>query len=93
MKLPRPHWRVLQFVSGFLLEVSEHQVRCWHCGATSLTRVCWQDMNKMSVSNLAIVFGPNLLWSDDQSFTLMTFGHVNKVVSFIVENHRQIFDS
>ena len=37
------------------------------------------DMNKMTAANLAVVFGPNLCWSNDKS---MSLSHIGKVKNF-----------
>ncbi|UXI16165.1 acidic mammalian chitinase [Sarcoptes scabiei] len=53
------------------------------------------EFNKMTAPNLAIVFGPNLLWSNkinqtlDSSFDSITA--INSFAEFLLRNHRQIF--
>ena len=32
------------------------------------------DMNKMTAANLAVVFGPNLVWSNDKTMSLTFIG-------------------
>ncbi len=33
-------------------------------------------MNKMTAANLAVVFGPNLVWSNDKTMSLTSIGKV-----------------
>lgn len=49
------------------------------------------DLNKMTSSNLAVVFGPNLVWSDTTQLSLSAIGPINMFVDFILTNHEQIF--
>ena len=34
------------------------------------------DMNKMTAANLAVVFGPNLVWANDRQMSLTAIGTV-----------------
>jgi hypothetical protein len=34
-------------------------------------------MNKMTAANLAVVFGPNLVWSNDKTMSLTSIGKLN----------------
>ena len=53
------------------------------------------EFNKMTVSNLAIVFGPNLLWSNKTNQTLDSsldsITAINSFTEFLLRNHEQIF--
>lgn len=49
------------------------------------------DLNKMTSSNLAVVFGPNLIWSDTTQLSLSTMGPINMFVDFVLTNHELIF--
>ncbi|RWS08072.1 rho GTPase-activating protein 8-like isoform X2 [Dinothrombium tinctorium] len=49
------------------------------------------DLNKMTASNLAIVFGPNLLWSKNKQASLETITHINHFTEIILRNHDLIF--
>eukprot|EP00051_Salpingoeca_urceolata_P010594 m.129930 g.129930 ORF g.129930 m.129930 type:complete len:580 (+) comp16772_c0_seq1:283-2022(+) len=44
-----------------------------------------QETNKMTVANLAVVFGPNLLWSR-QAANLADLGKINNVSNFLFSN-------
>jgi len=48
-------------------------------------------VNKMNSNNLAVVFGPNLVWSQDEQSSLFHMGHVNTFVKVLLDNHEQLF--
>ncbi|XP_064629851.1 rho GTPase-activating protein 8-like isoform X5 [Lineus longissimus] len=48
------------------------------------------DMNKMSSQNLAIVFGPNLIWPRSQ-VSLTTMTHINAFTELLISNYEDIF--
>ena len=50
-----------------------------------------EDVNKMSATNLSIVFGPNLLWSQNEVATLNSMSEINRFTLFLTENHSRIF--
>lgn len=50
-----------------------------------------KDLNKMTSSNLAIVFGPNLLWSKDKCASLASISAINYFVEFLLDNYKSIF--
>lgn len=50
-----------------------------------------KDLNKMTSSNLAIVFGPNLLWSKDKCASLASISAINYFTEFLLDNYKSIF--
>ncbi|XP_075159706.1 rho GTPase activating protein at 68F isoform X2 [Haematobia irritans] len=50
-----------------------------------------EDLNKMTSSNLAIVFGPNFLWSDKKTTSLDEIAPINAFVDFVLQNHKDIY--
>lgn len=50
-----------------------------------------KDLNKMTSSNLAIVFGPNLLWSKDKCASLASISAINYFTEFLFDNYKLIF--
>lgn len=50
-----------------------------------------KDLNKMTSSNLAIVFGPNLLWSKDKCASLTSISAINYFTEFLLDNYTAIF--
>ncbi|XP_061176305.1 rho GTPase-activating protein 8-like isoform X3 [Saccostrea echinata] len=48
-------------------------------------------MNKMNSSNLAIVFGPNLLWPKGQA-SLSSMGYLNNFARLLIDNYSELFD-
>lgn len=50
-----------------------------------------KDLNKMTSSNLAIVFGPNLLWSKDKCATLASISAINYFTEFLLDHYKLIF--
>ncbi|XP_029633381.1 SH3 domain-binding protein 1 isoform X3 [Octopus sinensis] len=50
------------------------------------------DTNKMTASNIAIVIGPNLLWSSDESLpTVLSTGNFSVIIETIINNADYIF--
>jgi len=49
------------------------------------------DMNKMTAANLAVVFGPNLVWANDRQMSLTAIGPINGFIEFILNNMHEIF--
>ncbi|XP_071480131.1 rho GTPase-activating protein 8-like isoform X1 [Diadema antillarum] len=47
--------------------------------------------NQMSDSNLAIVFGPNLVWSRDASASLSAMAQINSFIATVLFNFDEIF--
>lgn len=51
----------------------------------------WSDMNKMTSFNLAVVFGPNLVWSQNHQMSLSAIGPINAMTEYIFSHHDEIF--
>nr|XP_002121397.1 rho GTPase-activating protein 1-like isoform X1 [Ciona intestinalis] len=49
------------------------------------------DENRMTFSNLAVVFGPKLAWSTDQAASLVAMGPINTFTMLMLQNHEQLF--
>ncbi|XP_050315000.1 rho GTPase-activating protein 8 [Anthonomus grandis grandis] len=49
------------------------------------------DLNKMNAQNLAVVFGPNLVWSELVSMSLAAIGPINMFTQFLLQHHNEIF--
>jgi len=49
------------------------------------------DMNKMTAANLAVVFGPNLVWANDRTLSLSSIGPINAFTEFMLSNQHEIF--
>lgn len=50
-----------------------------------------KDFNKMTSSNLAIVFGPNLVWAKNDQMSLDEIGPINAFIDFVLQNHDDIY--
>lgn len=50
-----------------------------------------KDFNKMTSSNLAIVFGPNLVWAKSDQMSLAEIGPINAFIDFVLQNHDDIY--
>jgi len=48
--------------------------------------------NRMTSGSLAIVFGPNLLWSKSEAATLTSMSKINTFTKFIIDNTKAIFE-
>lgn len=49
------------------------------------------DLNKMTSQNLAVVFGPNLIWSENVTMSLSAIGPINMFTQFLLQHHNEIF--
>ncbi|KAG8222334.1 hypothetical protein J437_LFUL001877 [Ladona fulva] len=49
------------------------------------------DLNKMTSSNLAVVFGPNLVWSQSGQLSLSAIGPINAFTDFMLSHQDEIF--
>lgn len=50
-----------------------------------------KDLNKMTSSNLAIVFGPNLVWAKHNQMSLEEIGPINAFIDFVLQNNKDIY--
>lgn len=48
-------------------------------------------VNKMTATNLAIVFGPNLIWSKSQAASLDAMAQINSFTRLLLENVSYLF--
>ncbi|CAF4749295.1 unnamed protein product [Pieris macdunnoughi] len=48
-------------------------------------------LNKMTSSNLAVVFGPNLLWPPNGHVSLQSIAPINAFTDFLITHHESIF--
>lgn len=51
------------------------------------------DHNKMTNTNLAVVFGPNLLWAKDAAITLKAINPINTFTKFLLDHQWELFPS
>ncbi|XP_060922993.1 rho GTPase-activating protein 1 isoform X2 [Limanda limanda] len=49
------------------------------------------EVNKMTNSNLAVVFGPNLLWGRDNAMSLSAIGPINNFTKTLLDQQHLIF--
>lgn len=49
------------------------------------------DLNKMNAQNLAVVFGPNLVWSESETMSLVAIGPINMFTQYLLQHYRDIF--
>eukprot|EP00040_Diaphanoeca_grandis_P037516 m.245091 g.245091 ORF g.245091 m.245091 type:complete len:393 (+) comp33833_c12_seq1:19-1197(+) len=50
-----------------------------------------EENNKMSMNNLAIVFGPNVMKSSDEAASFLGTGKINTLFRYILENQSSMF--
>uniref|UniRef100_A0A8C0PHG8 Rho GTPase activating protein 1 n=1 Tax=Canis lupus familiaris TaxID=9615 RepID=A0A8C0PHG8_CANLF len=51
------------------------------------------ELNKMTNTNLAVVFGPNLLWAKDAAITLKAINPINTFTKFLLDHQGELFRS
>lgn len=49
------------------------------------------DKNKMNAPNLAVVFGPNLMWPVDKAASLSALSQINSFITTLLYNYKDIF--
>lgn len=47
----------------------------------------------MTNTNLAVVFGPNLLWAKDAAITLKAINPINTFTKFLLDHQGELFPS
>ena len=50
------------------------------------------EVNKMTNSNLAVVFGPNLLWGRDNAMSLSAIGPINNFTRTLLDQQHLVFE-
>ena len=50
------------------------------------------EINKMTNSNLAVVFGPNLLWGRDNAMSLSAIGPINNFTRALLDQQHLVFE-
>ncbi|KAM9301657.1 rho GTPase-activating protein 1 [Gastrophryne carolinensis] len=48
--------------------------------------------NKMTNTNLAVVFGPNFLWAKDVAMTLKAINPINTFTKFLLDQQKELFE-
>uniref|UniRef100_A0A3B4XSZ9 Rho GTPase activating protein 1 n=1 Tax=Seriola lalandi dorsalis TaxID=1841481 RepID=A0A3B4XSZ9_SERLL len=64
------------------------------CASVSVTYIIVSansDVNKMTNSNLAVVFGPNLLWGRDNAMSLSAIGPINNFTRTLLDQQHLVF--
>lgn len=46
----------------------------------------------MTNTNLAVVFGPNLLWAKDAAITLKAINPINTFTKFLLDHQKELFE-
>lgn len=100
-KLPEDNYQILKYLVQFLskvclivnTEIAVHKVIFL---AIDLIYVVFQvmdrcDLNKMTSSNLAVVFGPNLVWAQTGQMSLSNIGPINMFTDFVLTHQESIF--
>uniref|UniRef100_A0A7M4FZU5 Rho GTPase activating protein 1 n=1 Tax=Crocodylus porosus TaxID=8502 RepID=A0A7M4FZU5_CROPO len=79
-------------VRKILQMLPEENYQVLHLLTAFLVQVSAQsDMNKMTNTNLAVVFGPNLLWDKDVAITLKAINPINTFTKFLLDHQRELF--
>lgn len=102
--LPAENYQVLLFLTTFLVEVRATQQAVEEVGGVvarlpatdpllspQVSAHC--EQNKMTNTNLAVVFGPNLLWAKDAAITLKAINPINTFTKFLLDHQGALFPS
>nr|XP_023024874.1 rho GTPase-activating protein 68F-like [Leptinotarsa decemlineata] len=90
-KLPEDNYQVLKYIIKFLSRIQKPH---WHYGIKVYYKYLVMersDLNKMNAQNLAVVFGPNLVWSEVVSMSLAAIGPINSFTQFLLLHFNEIF--
>lgn len=90
-RLPEDNYVLLKYLAQFLAKVifAIHQLLLQ---LKSIFKVQDRsDLNKMTSFNLAVVFGPNLVWSLNRQMSLSAIGPINAFTEHILSHQEEIF--
>jgi Rho GTPase-activating protein 1 len=92
-KLPVENYELFKYVVEFLVQViNTNDLLESHLIIPQNTQIMdRKDFNKMTSSNLAIVFGPNLVWAKSDMMSLDEIGPINAFIDFVLQNHDDIY--
>lgn len=92
-KLPEENYVVLKHIIEFLAIVTDSScLNKVHFHFKSFLALNLFHLNlQMTPSNLAVVFGPNLIWSLDGAMTLAHIGPINRITEYMILRHNYIF--
>ncbi|XP_074257488.1 rho GTPase-activating protein 1 isoform X1 [Saimiri boliviensis] len=77
-----------------LQTLPEENYRVLHFLTAFLVQIsAHSDQNKMTNTNLAVVFGPNLLWAKDAAITLKAINPINTFTKFLLDHQGELFPS
>ena len=63
-----------------------------HCNVSTFSRVADQhEVNKMTADNLAVVFAPTLMRSNNELSAFADLSQQRKLVEFLILNYHEIF--
>ncbi|XP_069752129.1 rho GTPase-activating protein 1 isoform X3 [Narcine bancroftii] len=51
------------------------------------------ELNKMTLSNLALVFGPTLMWAENAAISLSAINPINHFAQLLLEKYNEIFSA
>ncbi|XP_023365335.1 rho GTPase-activating protein 1 isoform X1 [Otolemur garnettii] len=75
-----------------LQTLPEENYQVLHFLTTFLVQISsHSDQNKMTNTNLAVVFGPNLLWAKDAAITLKAINPINTFTKFLLDHQGELF--
>ena len=90
-KLPHQNYAVLKYLIHFLALVRNiDHTDSFHVGHYFQVSER-SDMNKMTASNLAVVFGSNLAWPRDKIITTDYVNKINIFIEYLIKNLLQVF--
>lgn len=94
-RLPEDNYAVLKYLVQFLAKVKlDNLLNYFDCSFKFKLFMQVQDrsdLNKMTSFNLAVVFGPNLVWSENRQMSLPAIGPINAFTEHILSHHEEIF--
>jgi Rho GTPase-activating protein 1 len=90
-KLPTQNYNVLKYLIEFLNLVRQ-ETNLMYDDEFFLQVANYSDTNLMTTSNLSVVFGPNLAWSEeDQMNTLANYALINTFTEILISRYTELF--
>ena len=91
LSLPDLNYTVTKYLFQFISKVLSYKNNLCQSHFNNLKVTAHSESNKMTSTNLSIVFGPNLLWSQNEVATLNSMSEINRFTLLLIDHYTEIF--